>query len=277
MATQTLFTLPIPSSPTATTGSGSFVCTSSSPGIYLLTFTSPPDNRLVTPFCQTFLLALDIIEFSYPPGVVISTSGIGKFFSNGLDLEHATTFKGFWADSFFALFKRLLTYPMPTIALVNGHAFAGGIMLAMVHDYRIFNPARGFLCLNELDLGVPLKPAMSSIFRQKITAPHVYRSLVLEAKRFGGKEALEAGLVDGLGGLDEANAFIADRKLGDKAKMGVYGLLKAEMYRETLGYIDGHYENEKMDDENRKKEDKRVEQGQARVAQWSKAAKTSKL
>jgi enoyl-CoA hydratase/carnithine racemase len=166
---------------------------------------------------------------------------------------------------------------MPTIALVNGHAFAGGVMLAMYHDYRIFNPSRGFLCLNELDLGVPLKPAMSSIFRQKTTSPHVYRSLVLEAKRFGGKEALEAGLVDGLGGLDEALALVNDRKLVDKPKTGVYGVLKSEMYRETLGYLENHDANEKMDEERMKADDKRIEQGKARVSEWSRNAKTAKL
>lgn len=294
MATQTLFTLPILSTPTANPGAGHFVCTSLSPGVYLLTFTSPPDNRLVTSFCQSFLLALDILEFEYPPGVVITTSGITKFFSNGLDLEHATQTKGFWSSSLFTLFKRLLTYictqvlearhmltkyryPMPTVALVNGHAFAGGCMLAMYHDYRIFNPTRGFLCLNELDLGVPLKPAMSSIFRQKITAQHVYRSLVLEAKRFGGKEALEAGLVDGLGGLDEALAFVGERKLADKAKTGVYGVLKAEMYRETVRYLEHHDENEKRDEELRKKDDKRVAEGKSRVKEWSRNAKHAKL
>ena len=108
MATETLFTLPIPSSSLAESG-GTIVCTASSPGVYLLTFTAPPDNRLITPFCQTFLLALDILEFSYPPGVLITTSGIGKFYSNGLNLEHASSTPGYWANSLFALWKRLLT------------------------------------------------------------------------------------------------------------------------------------------------------------------------
>jgi enoyl-CoA hydratase/carnithine racemase len=166
---------------------------------------------------------------------------------------------------------------MPTVALVNGHAFAGGIMLAMYHDYRVFNPTRGFLCLNELDLGVPLKPAMSSIFRQKITSPHVYRSLVLEAKRFGGNEALQAGLVDGLGGIDEALALVKERKLVDKPKTGVYGVLKSEMYRETLGYLEGHDANEKRDEENRKKEDRRAEEGKSRVVEWERNVKKAKL
>lgn len=150
-------------------------------------------------------------------------------------------------------------------------------MLAMHHDYRIFNPARGFLCLNELDLGVPLKPPMSSIFRQKITAPNVYRSLVLEAKRFGAKEALEAGIVDGLGGLDEALAYVKEKKLQDKAKTGVYGVLKAEMYRESVGYLEGHDANEKRDELNSKREEQRRREGESRVAEWSRNALKAKL
>lgn len=75
------------------------------------------------------------------------------------------------------------SYPMPTIALLNGHAFAGALMLAMMHDYRIMNPHRGYVCLNEVELGVPLRPPMSSVFRQKVT-PGTYRSLVLEGRRF---------------------------------------------------------------------------------------------
>lgn len=108
MSTNTLFSLPIPSSPP-----GSIVCTSSVPGVYVLTFTSPPDNRLVTTFCETFLLALDIVEFSYPPGVLVTTSGIPKFYSNGLDLKHATSTEGFFPNKFYAVFKRLMTYDSP--------------------------------------------------------------------------------------------------------------------------------------------------------------------
>lgn len=72
---------------------------------------------------------------------------------------------------------------MPTVALLNGHAFAGGFMLAMMHDYRIMNPHRGFLCLNELALGVGLRPPMCSIFREKVKAA-TFRRMILEVVRF---------------------------------------------------------------------------------------------
>lgn len=128
---------------------------------------------------------------------------------------------------------------MPTVALINGHAFAGGFMTAMMQDYRIMNPHRGFLCLNELEFGAPLPGPMASIFRQKVPNPNTYRSIVLEAKRFNALEALKEGIVDGLGGLEEVLMFADELRLQSKGKSGVYGRLKAEMWRETVGFLIG--------------------------------------
>lgn len=88
---------------------GSVVCTQPKAKVYLLTFTNPPDNRLTPDFCKAMILALDIIEHKLPKGVVITTSGIPKFYSNGLDLELAINTPDFWKDSLYAFWKRLLT------------------------------------------------------------------------------------------------------------------------------------------------------------------------
>jgi enoyl-CoA hydratase/carnithine racemase len=156
---------------------------------------------------------------------------------------------------------------MPTVAWLNGHAFAGGLMTAMYHDYRIFNPSRGFLCLNELEMGAPLKPAMSSIFREKMTAP-VYRALVLLAQRFPGPQALEAGIVDGLGAWPEVLALVEKLKLADRPKTGVYGYLRREMYRESLKYLETTEEGEARDAKTYEEEAQREEAGKKRVAEW---------
>jgi enoyl-CoA hydratase/carnithine racemase len=243
---------------------GSFVCTQPAPKVYLLTFTCPADNRLTPSFNAAFLLSLDIIEHKLPKGVVITTSGIQKFYSNGLDLESAMKQPDFFKESLYPLWRRLVTcvarirafdlyvltticdrYPMPTVALINGHAFAGGFMTAMMHDYRLMNPHKGFLCLNELEFGMPLLPAMSSIFRQKLPRPDTYRSTVLEAKRFNALEALKEGIIDGLGGWDETMTFVKEMKLSNKAESGVYGELKKEMWRETVAYLVDEQESAK--------------------------------
>ncbi|KAG7285559.1 hypothetical protein NEMBOFW57_010188 [Staphylotrichum longicolle] len=268
-----LFTVPIP--PLGSHPGGAIVATEPAPAVYLLTITSPPDNRLTTASCTALLDALDLLEFGgYKPGVVVTTSGIAKFYSNGLDLEHALATEGFIPRMLYRVFNRFLTYPMPTIALLPGHAFAGGIMLAMHHDYRVMNPERGFACVNELEFGVPLKPAMSSIFRLKLPAA-TYRALVLEAHRFGGPAAVEAGIADRLGGLDAVLELVKEKKLTGKAGTGIYGLLKAEMYRESVALLsqEGYEAGEEQDRKMAEGEDKRREEGEKRVQALKEKAK----
>ncbi|KAK8070061.1 Enoyl-CoA hydratase/isomerase [Apiospora phragmitis] len=193
MAAKTHFTVTIPSIPGHV--GGTITCTEPAPQVYLLTLDSPPDNRLTPPFCAALLECLDRVEFGLglPPGVL--------FYSNGLDLQLAMSTPGFTEVSLYPLFRRFLTYPMPTVALINGHCYAAGLMLAMHHDYRVFSGgARGYLAVNELEFGAPLLPPMAGIFREKLR-PDVCRTLALEARRFSGPEALAAGLVDALGGL----------------------------------------------------------------------------
>lgn len=168
------------------------------------------------------------------------------------------------------------SYPMPTIALLNGHAFAGGFMLAMYHDYRIQNPSKGFLCINELEFGVPLQAPMMHVFREKLT-PSVCRDVVLEAKRFPGPEALRVGIVDGLGGVEETLKFVKERKLVLMPKTEIYGVMKEEMYRRLLGVVDDHQGNlewrERM--EERKGEEENV--GRKSVEVWEARRKGGKL
>lgn len=225
--------------------------------------------------------------------MIVTTSGIEKFYSNGLDLDHASYTPGFFPDTLYALWRRILTYPMPTIALINGHAFAGALMLAMMHDYRIMNPHRGFLCLNEVELGVPLRPPMTSIFRQKCS-PQCYKRLVLEAVRFKvhqiwsaafyslrltklqALEALKEGVIDWLGGLDETLTHIDELKLVQKAGTGmsgkaVYGDLKREMWRETVGYLENFGAEDGRDFVIQQRTKREKEVAEKKVQQWEKA------
>lgn len=102
----TLFTIPIP--PLGDYPGGTLTCTEPSPKLYLLSLNSPPDNRLTTPVLKAFLTALDIIEFGHPVGVVATTSAIPKFYSNGLDLDHAFNTEGFW-PLLYEVWRRFLT------------------------------------------------------------------------------------------------------------------------------------------------------------------------
>lgn len=89
---------------------GSIICTQPAQRVYLLTIESPPDNRITPAFCASFILALDILDRRFPKGIVVTTSAISKFYSNGLDYESAVKLKTFFSDSLYPLWRRLLTY-----------------------------------------------------------------------------------------------------------------------------------------------------------------------
>ena len=266
-----LFTLPIASN-------GSITCTEPQPKVYLVVFQSPPDNRMTPDFCKSLLLALDIIDYRLPKGVCVTTSALPKFYSNGLDLEVAARAKGFFENSLYPLWRRLLTYPMPTIALINGHAFAAGFMIAMMHDYRIMNPHKGYLCLNELDIGAALKAPMASIFRQKVPRADTFRTMILESKRFNALEAIKEGIVDGVGSWDNTVAFVHEMKLLGRAETGVYGMLKEEMWRETVGYLERGTETEDAEVERKTRADSAREQrAKGVVEEWEARIGRTKL
>ena len=97
-----LFSLSLPSG-------GTVNCTQPAPRVYLLTFTAPPDNRLTAAFIQAMTLALNIIEVKFPKGVVVTTSGVPKFYSNGLDYESVMRTPTFLSDILYPFWRRLLT------------------------------------------------------------------------------------------------------------------------------------------------------------------------
>ncbi|KAK1238104.1 hypothetical protein MKX08_002683 [Trichoderma sp. CBMAI-0020] len=242
---KTLFSVPI--APLGPHPGGSITITEPSPAVYLLTFVSPPDNRLTTPVCKALLAALDLLEFGgHPPGVLITTSGISNF-------------------------------PMPTVALINGHAFAGGLMLAMAHDYRLAPSPKGFICLNEVLFGAHLQPAMASLFRAKLPSNALFRKVALEGHRFTGQEAVDEGIADALapGGLEDALKFVADRQLLEKPKKGVYGTIKREIYKDLVRELGGaglEVEEARFKEDTRKEAERR-EFGKVWVEQWRKENK----
>ncbi|CAG8777984.1 23708_t:CDS:2, partial [Racocetra persica] len=157
------------------------------------------ENRFNTTFIQEINAILDEIEFTIQQEnleqAALISIGEGKFYSNGLDLEHALSTPRFFDDYFLKLLARILTFPIPTVAAINGHAFAGGFMFAIAHDYRVMRADRGFMCMNEVEIPSPLHPGMAAIVRIK-TTPRVYRDCILQAYRFSGPNALDQGLAD---------------------------------------------------------------------------------
>jgi len=168
--------------------------------VFVLTMTEG-ENLWNTTFTRAFNQALDEIEDSKGAAALVTASEDAKFFSNGLDLEwvsskgeHQGGDRSVFGAEVMTLFGRMITFPMPTICAVNGHAFGAGFMIALCHDERIMRADRGYLCANEIELGIRIPKPELALFRHKIPMPAFYQTVQF-ARRWSGPDALTAGIV----------------------------------------------------------------------------------
>lgn len=154
------------------------------------------ENRFNPEFIGAMNAALDEVEGHGGPSALVTTSE-GKFFSNGLDLAWMGT-EGVDAIAFVRtvhkLLGRVLCFPRPTVAAVNGHAFAGGGMLMLAHDYAVMREDRGFFCLPEADIGIPFTDPMTALIAARIPQPALHEACT-SGRRYGGPDAVRAGIV----------------------------------------------------------------------------------
>ena len=154
------------------------------------------ENRFTEAWLTAVEAALEEVVSS--DSSVLVTSGAGKFFSNGLDLEwvqqHLDQFNDY-AARVQVLLARLLTLPVPTVALVNGHAFGAGAMLALAHDFRIMRADRGYFCFPEVDIKIPFTPGMTALIQAKLTPQAAVASMVT-GQRISGADPVHWGIVD---------------------------------------------------------------------------------
>lgn len=157
------------------------------------------ENQFNDRFLGDLESALDRVEAG--SAVALVTVGTGRFYSTGLDLQWLMGDGRGQAGEFViqvqALLARVLVFPIPTIAAINGHAFAAGAMLALAHDSRLMRTDRGFFCLPEIDLATsqPLTPGMMALIGARLPAQSFHEALVT-GRRYGGKEAFIRGMVE---------------------------------------------------------------------------------
>src|SRR5262245_38542578 len=196
------------------------------------------ENRFNRPFLEALHRALDTVEASSGPAALVTVGGQEKFYSTGLDLDwlggagqsEAPRF----VDAVIALFGRVVALGVPTVAAVNGHAFAAGGMLALAHDFRVMRADRGFFCLNEVDIGLPLHPGMVALVKHRVAAG-VLRDVVLTGARIGGTEACQRGTVDeALPAADVLPAATARAAALAQKDRQTYAALKRGIQRDLL-------------------------------------------
>ena len=130
-------------------------------------------------------------------GLILTSTG--KMFHQGFDLEFMG---GASPDDILALVNgamdvmgRILQFPVPTACAVNGHAFGLGAMMVLSVDYAAMREDRGFFCLPEIDLGMPLIPSMNALVTQRLSPTNV-RDVLFAGQRIAGPDAVARGIVD---------------------------------------------------------------------------------
>lgn len=157
------------------------------------------ENRLNLDSLGALESLADEVESTEGPCALV-LAGEGKFFSSGLDLQRFAGDAEQLAATvgrFHLLLGRLFVLPAYTVAAVNGHAFAGGAMLACGFDHRVMREDRGYWCLNEAELGLPLTEQMAAAVLGRLPRATAMEAM-LTARRYPGPEALAAGIVDEL-------------------------------------------------------------------------------
>ncbi|MEU6751186.1 enoyl-CoA hydratase-related protein [Spirillospora sp. NPDC046719] len=199
------------------------------------------ENRFSPDFLSAVEGALDTVEKAEGPRALITT-GTGKFYSNGLDLEwlgaHGDEFEPY-LSRIHALYARLLELPMPTVAAVNGHAFAGGGMLALAHDFAVMRSDRGYFCLPEVDLGMTFTPGMNALISARLPKRTAHEAMIT-GRRYDAEQAMAAGIVQRT--ADEAGVLPAALDLAGSlaGKDGrVVGKIRADLYRPALEALRG--------------------------------------
>lgn len=165
-------------------------------GIALVTIDRPPANAMDPALIEAGLAVLDELETADPDAVVLT--GSGSFFSGGADLRTVPVLapdeQAAMARQINRLFAGWYGFRRPVVCAVNGHAVAGGLILALCGDYRIVGES-GSYGLTEVKVGIPYPSMAMAVVRAEL-APAVARRLTTLGRLYDPGTAVELGLFD---------------------------------------------------------------------------------
>jgi Delta3-Delta2-enoyl-CoA isomerase len=166
------------------------------------------ENVTTTAWCVTMNALLDEVEAAPGPKVLVTT-GSGKHYSNGLDVPFMSTaspdgFRDYIRRVMFVL-HRIMLFPAPTVAAVNGHGFGLGAFLTIAHDQAVMRHDRGFVCFPEVHLGMSFTPSLIAVAEGAL-APQTLRHALATGYRYAGPEAVTAGIVSATASAEDVLA-----------------------------------------------------------------------
>jgi enoyl-CoA hydratase len=168
-------------------------------GVAILRMADGKANTMSLEFCRAMTARLEELRASPAPAVIIT--GNGRIFSAGVDLVRLLDGGALYIREFLPALSAMLTtafaFPKPLVAAINGHAIAGGCVLACAADRRVMAREAGRIGTTELLVGVPLPPAAMEIMRGA-TAPHYFEEAIFSGATYAPPEALTRGMIQAI-------------------------------------------------------------------------------
>lgn len=184
-------------------------------------------NALDIELCQALIDSLH--EAENAPARAVVLTGEGSTFSAGIDLFRLLKEDKDYTLRLINIFAKCLielsTFPKPLIAAINGHAIAGGCVLASACDYRVMAADSGKIGIPELLVGVPFPSLALEVL--KLAIPHhTLQKLIFSTVTMAADEAAQQGVVDEAVPVDK----LVETACGVAEK---YGVLPADAFRIT--------------------------------------------
>jgi 3,2-trans-enoyl-CoA isomerase len=169
-------------------------------------------------------------------------TGDGSFFSFGFDIPE---FLSYSRESFSSFLKRftglytyLFTYPKPVVAALNGHAVAGGCMLALACDYRIMVSGKAKISLNEIAFGSSIFAGSVAMLKFLVGGKNA-QAVLYEGTMYSAETALNLGMIDQVSSQEKLleDAREMAKRMGGKdgaAFRSIKGLLRAPVAEDMV-------------------------------------------
>ena len=200
------------------------------------------DNRTDVAWVETMNVLLDEAEAQALSGpAALITTGSAKHYSNGLDVDHIATISrpeiSAYVNTVEKVLGRILTFPAPTVAAVNGHAFGAGAFAILAHDHAVMRADRGFVCWPEVHLQMAFSPGLMAMIRNLMTNSTA-REALATGRRYSGPGAVSAGFVNEAVSLDRLMNAASDYGRAHSATAGAnLQKIKQQLHRSVVDLL----------------------------------------
>jgi enoyl-CoA hydratase len=217
-------------------------------GVRVLTLDRPPANAIDETLLNDLGAALEAARADDAVRAIV-LRGAGAFFSGGFDFAAPRRDDAVVHDLYARYGEahlQLLTLPKPTVAMVNGHAIAGGLVLVLACDYRLGLEGDYRVGLNEVAVGASFPRTAFEIVRLRLAHARV-SELILGGALYPASQALRLGIVDELFPSEK----LEDTVLRRAARLGAfpreaYAHAKAALIAEAVARIEAETPEEAL-------------------------------